>query len=381
MAKRKRNKKKETISIIVTLIVIVAIVGGFLFYRYVLQSPHKPQEDPPIELPTDLGEANVAKAVSWNTELNIPENSVFYQSDKDDILSYYSTIDFKEATNEETKENFFADLQVLLSVNFTKLNYNGKNSNSKYPGTNFTWANYVIADRDFSASPLTQEEVDRGGWDKDVTLDILYRTENVVFESSLGSKGLLDREHILPKSYGFNFSDDDEAYQKLDAGCDLHNLRSADGEGNRTGHNNRLYDDLDEGTAGVEKVYDPDEKSYSLFNENYFEPQDEDKGEIARAVFYMAVKYHNYEEGENGLTEGPAIKLTDDAIRIPSTVEPSETKVNPAEFGVLSTLLEWNQLDPVSENEMIRNNIVHHLQGNRNPFVDYPNLANILFAK
>ena len=62
------------------------------------------------------------------------------------------------------------------------------------------------------------------------------------------------------------------------------------------------------------------------------------------------------------------------------TISPEQTKDSPAEFGILSTLLERNQLDPVSENEMTRNNLVYNLQGNRNPFVDFPNLANILFA-
>ena len=95
----------------------------------------------------------------------------------------------------------------------------------------------------------------------------------------------------------------------------------------------------------------------------------------------MALKYRYYEEGNDILTEGPAIRITDSAIKIDSTVIPSDTKDKPIEFGKLSTLLKWNEEDPVSENEMIRNNIVYNLQGNRNPFVDYPNLANLLFME
>ena len=368
--KKKKTGEQILMSLLVSLVVVALGVGAYFVYENYIK-----EEEKPLDLPSELKEVNVAKAVEWNDSLNIPKNSVFYQEDKEDIESYYSKIDFNLAKNESSKEEFFTTLYDLLSTDFNKLNYVGKNSS--YVGTNFTWANYVIADRDFTLSPLTSEEVERNGRDKDVYLDILYRQDNIVFKSSLGSDGLLDREHILPKSYGFNI--EGTGYQKLDAGCDLHNLRAADHAGNSTGHNNRLYDDISN-ESNVQTVNDPDNKSASYYNDSYFEPPSEDKGEIARAVFYMAVKYRYYEEGNDLLTEGPAIRLSDDAVRIDSTIIPSDTKENPVEFGVLSTLLNWNNEDPVSENEMIRNNIVYHLQGNRNPFVDYPELANLLFA-
>ena len=49
-------------------------------------------------------------------------------------------------------------------------------------------------------------------------------------------------------------------------------------------------------------------------------------------------------------------------------------------LGVLSTLLEWNKLDPVDEFETQRNNRIYEYQGNRNPFIDYSNIADIIFA-
>ena len=47
--------------------------------------------------------------------------------------------------------------------------------------------------------------------------------------------------------------------------------------------------------------------------------------------------------------------------------------------GLLSSLLSWNELDPVDAFEIQRNNRVYAYQGNRNPFVDYSELANNLF--
>ncbi len=48
-------------------------------------------------------------------------------------------------------------------------------------------------------------------------------------------------------------------------------------------------------------------------------------------------------------------------------------------IGKLSTLLEWNNAVPVDEFEIQRNNRIYEYQGNRNPFIDYPELANKVF--
>lgn len=93
---------------------------------------------------------------------------------------------------------------------------------------------------------------------------------------------------------------------------------------------------------------------------------------MARAIFYMAVRYSKYEENS------PWLKLVENPTEVNCTT--AETKDKPAEFGVLSTLLAWNKEDPVSEFELGRNNFVYNVQGNRNPFIDYPELADILFA-
>jgi len=53
----------------------------------------------------------------------------------------------------------------------------------------------------------------------------------------------------------------------------------------------------------------------------------------------------------------------------------------PNSAGHLPTLLRWHQLDPPDEEEVLRNSRVQELQGNRNPFVDLPNLASRVFSE
>ena len=86
------------------------------------------------------------------------------------------------------------------------------------------------------------------------------------------------------------------------------------------------------------------------------------KGDIARILFYMDVRY------EGGYNE-PDLTL----------VEFSDTYPNP-EIGNLETLLEWHLLDPVDSFELNRNKVIFSWQGNRNPFIDHPEYVARIWA-
>ena len=80
------------------------------------------------------------------------------------------------------------------------------------------------------------------------------------------------------------------------------------------------------------------------------------RGDTARILFYMYVRYEGLNLTSN--TNG----------------------INDTTMGNLSTLLTWNELDPVDDFETQRNNRIYEYQGNRNPFIDYSSLANTIFA-
>jgi hypothetical protein len=81
------------------------------------------------------------------------------------------------------------------------------------------------------------------------------------------------------------------------------------------------------------------------------------KGDVARSVFYMAVRYN-------------ALSVVNGDI--------ADTTVG--QLGDLASLLTWNTLDPSDDFEMNRNNYIYTWQVNRNPFIDYPDLANYIWG-
>ena len=90
-----------------------------------------------------------------------------------------------------------------------------------------------------------------------------------------------------------------------------------------------------------------------------FEPIDAYKGDFARAIMYMSVRYYGEDSGwgSSDMTNKSVIKPW-----------------------AITMLLRWNELDPVSQKEIDRNNAIYNdYQHNRNPFVDHPEYANMIW--
>jgi endonuclease I len=171
--------------------------------------------------------------------------------------------------------------------------------------------------------------------------------------------GKWNREHIFPQSRGgfdvamgdfaegINVWNNTSAAATIDGVSDAHHIRAENGQENSS-RNNKNY-----GTVNSPTVYaGPVSGTFGSWH-----------GDVARACFYMAVRFN----GLNVLDGDPSEYL-------PSTTTSS------GNIGDLATLLSWNVSDGRDDYEMNRNNYVQTWQNNRNPFIDYPLLADYIFG-
>jgi hypothetical protein len=98
-----------------------------------------------------------------------------------------------------------------------------------------------------------------------------------------------------------------------------------------------------------------------------FEPINEYKGDFARNYFYMATRY------ENIISSWHSNESNAEAILQPNSFPVFET-------WFVNLLLKWSTNDPVSQKETARNNAVYAIQHNRNPFIDHPEYANMIWG-
>ncbi len=165
-----------------------------------------------------------------------------------------------------------------------------------------------------------------------------------------------NREHSLPKSW-WGGDTSEPMY------TDLHHVIPTD----RFANEKRSAWPLGEVTNVIWTSSNGSKEGYGTFgssgNNETFEPADEYKGDFARIYFYMATCYmdKNFTAGGKGykvFSSGSANFVTT----------------------ALNLYLKWHRNDPVSDKERKRNNAVEKKQGNRNPFVDEPDLVEYIWG-
>jgi endonuclease I len=245
--------------------------------------------------------------------------------------------DYYSRVNESSPEQLRCSLNTVIEGHTT------------YPYTSSetdTWDILNMADED----PVDSSKI----------LDI-YKNES--YTKITGGTGIYNREHTWPNTYGFsggnpgpytdthmlhltntqyNSDRGSKPFANCDAGCtELATTANHGFGGGGGGDSNYVL------SAGSE-------------NNGSFEVWDHLKGNMARAMMYMAIRY----EGEAG---EPDLELTDTRSQITSAGVGGKHYM-----GLLSTLLQWHLDDPVDARELDRNEVIFNFQGNRNPFVDHP---------
>ncbi len=159
-----------------------------------------------------------------------------------------------------------------------------------------------------------------------------------------------NHEHVWPKTY---FND------VTPMNADLHHIIPTDGWVNNKRSNFPMGTATGQGWTGTNGSRTGTSNSYSGYNANVFEPIDEYKGDIARMYFYMSTRYMGEDNSWKNWEMANKAVLTSDAVQL---------------------LMQWHSSDTVSQKEIDRNNAIFAIQGNRNPFVDYPIFADCIWG-
>ena len=242
---------------------------------------------------------------------------------------------------------------------------------------------------DHQRFPYTSSETDT--WDileiADADQDEISRVvgiyRNASFARQGGGNDAYNREHVWPNSYGFPDNDETLNYPYTDT----HALFLSD-VGYNFARSNHPFDTCDascteyasvenDGRGDAGEGYPGDSNwQTGSFTSGRWEVWSGRRGDAARALMYMDVRYEGGTHGVTGAAE-PNLILTDDL----QLIDASNTGMNePVGYmGKLSTLLEWHVQDPVDEIERQHHETVASFQGNRNPFIDHPEWAACVF--
>jgi endonuclease I len=143
-----------------------------------------------------------------------------------------------------------------------------------------------------------------------------------------------NREHVWPQSR-LNSS---ASNSTSNSASDPHNLRAIKSSTN---------------TSRLNRFFVQGSGLNSTVGSNGYYPGDEHRGDVARILLFMAVRYRGI-------------------LSLADANDPNVDNLPANTMGSLSVLLGWHQADPVDAFERQRNNVIYNAQGNRNPFIDRP---------
>ena len=189
--------------------------------------------------------------------------------------------------------------------------------------------------REIVIQKLHLKQDNRGYYVQDVYCQLVFR--NNIGPRQMPSHQVLNIEHTWPQN---RFT---REFRKSLQKNDLHHLYPTEARSNST-RNNLYFHQFEYEARPVHESCDASQRGrIDGENRRGFEPPLEHKGNVARAMFYFAVRYK---------------------VRIPEYEE--------------FFLRQWHFIDPVDSEEIERNDLIEDYQGNRNPFIDDPDLVNLI---
>ena len=231
-------------------------------------------------------------------------------------------------------------------------------------------------------------------WEIYSDCEFVYEKDRTSNTTQTGECKGYNREHAMCQSWFGTASlagKEMSSSKKNSPGSDIfHIYPTAFGMNSRRG--NRPYGEVSQSnyTSGNGSKYGTSVSSVSVENSvagtfvegsinmstNVFEPADEYKGDIARSYFGTMVKW----AGEWAFNKAEEGRVIFDATIDVDTHYGPENNYGFTDYG-LALMLSWHRQDPVSQKEVDRNNGIQKTQGNRNPFIDYPYLAEFIWGE
>ncbi|MDN3677819.1 endonuclease [Flavobacterium paronense] len=233
-------------------------------------------------------------------------------------IGYYDSLEGKSgATLKQAIQDIIANPSVVHAHNYGDVETILKKADQNPLNSNQVWLMYVEQPR--SKLDIQETGINTGKWNREH-----------IYPQSRG--GYSDGTSSIPD--GINVWLPTNANDIMAGHGDAHHIRAEDGPENSI-RNNKDYGEY-LGPTGTQGSW---------------------HGDVARALFYMACRY-------NGL----------------SVVNGNPANSTVGQLGDLALLLQWNHADPKDDFEMNRNNYIYTWQVNRNPFIDYPDLADYVFG-
>ena len=237
----------------------------------------------------------------------------------DEVDSYYSSIDFNQ-----TGLNLRSEVRNLITKTHVK---------------------ETTYDELASAFKTADADVNKSG-----NIIWFYTGTSVSF-SGTNFSGNTNREHVWPKDNGRAFP------KSSKCGSDAHHLRPTETQLNST-RGSKSFDEVSPTSANIVKENGSTNYANLCYaSGGFFYPGEGYRGATARILMYVQTRW------------GDDYKL--------SFVDSAGSCKT---IGKISTLMKWHLTEPVTDEEIRRNEAVYKIQGNRNPFIDHPELASKIYC-
>lgn len=278
-----------------------------------------------------------------------------YYNGTSGLAGYALKTKLHDIISEKNKNWHYADLSNFYKQTDLDVYYDHTPANNPYLNANTGTMDYILLDI-YSEKP--------GGADA-------YEYTSAQLISTANAEGLgYNREHMMPQSTFYSYY---PMYSDLNfvipTDARINQLRNIYPYGvSKTSSSNVFYT-----FSNTSKIGNSAIPNY-VYAGRVYEPVDEFKGDVARGLLYFAVRY----EGKLGSykvinsTSSNPTPLNDQSV-----LDGTEERAYDQPY--IDMLLAWSAQDPVSQREIDRNNAVYAIQGNRNPFIDNPSWAGLIW--